>query len=73
MRLNIDLLLDYTQRRKTLCHEIGHSVGLQHYTSAGSGAVPGENNDCMKSGPVDGDVWWIEYSDHHQAHIDTAY
>ncbi|CAN5325743.1 hypothetical protein BH09ACT5_BH09ACT5_08330 [soil metagenome] len=71
--LNVDELHDYTQRRKTLCHEIGHSVGLQHYTSSGTGVVAGENNDCMKNGPVSGEVWWVEYSQHHRDHINIAY
>lgn len=73
LRVNIDVLTDYTQRRKTFCHEIGHSVGLAHYTSAGSGVVLGENNDCMKSGKVESNLWWIEYSDHHQWHIDQVF
>lgn len=73
LRVSVDLLTDYTQRRKTFCHEVGHSVGLQHYTSAGTGVVPGENNDCMKSGAVGADQWWIEYSQHHRDHIDLAY
>ncbi len=73
VRVNVDVLTNYTQRRKTLCHEIGHSVGLQHYTSASTGVVAGENNDCMKSGTVDGAVWWIEYSQHHRDHINAAY
>ena len=73
LRVNVDLLLDYTQRRKTFCHEVGHSVGLQHYTSAGTGVVPGENNDCVKNGTVSGEIWWIEYSQHHRDHINSAY
>ncbi len=73
LRVNVDALTDYTQRRKTLCHEVGHSVGLPHYTSRGSGVVNGENNDCMKSGTVTGELWWIEYSQHHRDHINQAY
>lgn len=73
LRMNVDLLVDYTQRRKTFCHEIGHSVGLEHYTSAGMGVVAGENNDCMKSGAVGADLWWIEYSQHHRDHINQTY
>jgi hypothetical protein len=71
--VNVDLLTDYTQRRKTFCHEVGHSVGLEHYTSAGTGVVAGENNDCMKSGSVGSELWWKEYSQHHRDHINQAY
>jgi hypothetical protein len=73
LRMNVDVLTDYTQREKTFCHEIGHSVGLQHYTSSGNGVVARENNDCMKSGTVAGDLLWIEYSQHHRDHINQAY
>ncbi|WP_133163804.1 hypothetical protein [Cryobacterium zongtaii] len=71
--VNVERLPDYTQRRKTFCHEVGHSVGLQHYTSIGTGVVNGENNDCMKSSTVSGEQWWIEYSQHHRDHINEAY
>lgn len=64
--VNVDLLPDYQQRRKTFCHEIGHSVGLQHNTYPGY-------SDCMVSGPVSGDSWWIRYSTHHRDHINAAY
>ena len=73
LQMNVDLLTDYTQRRKTFCHEVGHSVGLEHYTSAGSRVVAGENNDCMKNGTVSGELWWKEYSQHHRDHINQAY
>lgn len=39
--LNSDLLINYQMRRKTSCHELGHSAGLSH-------ALTG--NDCMISG-----------------------
>lgn len=66
LQVNVDLLHDYTQRRKTFCHEIGHSVGLQHANYPGY-------SDCMVSGAVPGDLMWIQYSPHHRDHINAAY
>jgi len=73
LEMNVNLVTDYTQRRKTFCHEIGHSIGFPHYTSAGAGVIAGENNDCMKSGTVSGEQWWIEYSQQHRDHANIAY
>lgn len=58
--LNADLLTDYGQRRKTICHEVGHTVGLSHSSTA---------TDCMISGSSTVD--W--YGSHHIAHINGAY
>ena len=35
--------------------------------------MAGENNDCMKSGSVTSELWWVEYSQHHRDHINAAY
>ena len=58
--LNTSLLPDYTQRRKTLCHEIGHAVGLTHGSTYGG---------CMVSGTSSN----ITYATHHVNHINAAY
>ena len=46
--------------KKTMCHELGHSVGLSHGSTYGG---------CMVSGAVNGDVTWRRYSSHHKGHI----
>jgi len=48
--------------RKTMCHELGHSVGLTH------GPTPG---GCMVSGAVNGDLQWRRYASHHRNHINA--
>ena len=58
--LNSDLLNDYQNRRKTACHELGHSVGLSH-------AATGD--DCMISGSSS----LINYNAHHVSHINSYY
>lgn len=68
LKVNVDLLTDYTQRRKTFCHEVGHSVGLQHQ-AAGDYTY----SDCMISGTVTGEQWFIEHSQHHRDHVNVAY
>ena len=58
---------------KTACHEIGHSVGLQHYNTAGILAPNGES-DCMRSGQVPSTkATWRSYGTHHKSHIDNYY
>lgn len=48
--------------KKTICHELGHTVGLTH------GADPGY---CMISGEVGTDIKWRRYAPHHKNdHID---
>lgn len=59
LRLNPNLLTDGENRRKTTCHELGHSVGLRH----------GGTADCMRSGAVN--TWWTTYSPHHIDHINA--
>lgn len=58
--LNADILTSYGQRRKTICHETGHSVGLMHGSVA---------SDCMVSGSSTLDF----YNSHHLAHVNSAY
>lgn len=54
--------IDWT---KTLCHEIGHSVGLDH----GEGGDHGSPVDCMRSGSVS--TWTVTYNDHHVWHANA--
>lgn len=57
---------DYYDRLKTFCHELGHSVGLQH------GAT---KTDCMINGEIpDVGIQWRRYSTHHiDDHINPTY
>ncbi|MCU0278294.1 MAG: hypothetical protein MUE31_05315 [Candidatus Nanopelagicales bacterium] len=57
---------DQSHRRKTSCHEFGHSVGLRHFGSGGEGHA-----GCMVSGqPSDAN----EYNDHERTdHINARY
>jgi len=58
--------LDWEDRRKTACHELGHSVGLNHHSSGAEG--------CMLSGEVpSADVQWRRYTTHDVGHINAAY
>jgi len=59
LRIDSDLPT-YTQRRKTSCHEVGHTVGLSH-ASAG--------DDCM----ISGNYGYLGYNAHHVAHINSKY
>lgn len=54
---------DEIDGRKTICHELGHSVGLTHHDSG---------YKCMITGPVPStDGQWRRYEDHHIAHINA--
>jgi hypothetical protein len=62
--------------RKTLQHEIGHSVGMTHHGGAtadleGNGA-PFEWTGCMVSGHVT-DPYSVLYGEHHKDHVNNAY
>lgn len=46
--------------KKTMCHELGHSVGLSHGTTYGG---------CMVSGKVTSDLSYRRYASHHVAHV----
>ncbi|MEV4375996.1 hypothetical protein [Streptosporangium sp. NPDC049644] len=57
------------QYTKTACHEIGHTVGLAHYSEM---VVPPEGADCMRDGLwADGELWTRTYNYHHIAHVDA--
>lgn len=71
--LNLFHLPDQFQRKKTACHETGHSVGLRHYSSHEG---PGTNNtlSCLISGSVPEQSKYIRYSDHEVTnHINDRY
>lgn len=63
---------------KTLRHELGHSVGLTHYSgdetfpAVQEGAVT-DTDDCMVSGPVNGDSQWVWYTTHRKDHINAGH
>lgn len=57
---------------KTVRHEVGHSVGLRHYKTAGTPCCPAEH-DAMISGAIDNGSVWTIYSQHHKDHINDAY
>lgn len=59
--------LDWEDRRKTACHELGHSVGLNHHPA-------GSSEGCMVSGEIpSADVQWRRYTTHDVGHINAAY
>lgn len=60
VRLNPTLLTDTLNREKTACHEIGHSGGLAHSSTA---------SDCMISGAVTSGH--RTYNQHHVDHLNN--
>ncbi len=54
----------YANFRKTLRHELGHSVGLSHSNDRG---------DAMETGWVPTQLRYVTYDDHHRDHINTAW
>jgi hypothetical protein len=73
IRLNsrAGVLPDTHQRRKTACHEIGHSVGIAHHDPLDTslpGYVPG---DCMVSGRAPAGAQYEQYNQHHIEHANS--
>lgn len=61
-----------SQRRKTSCHELGHTVGVRHYSNSD---YPGSDttHSCLRSGevPAADKAWHTRYGAHHRTfHID---
>ncbi|MEY4390936.1 MAG: hypothetical protein RLZZ400_679 [Actinomycetota bacterium] len=63
VQLNSDLLSTYSSRRKTACHEIGHTVGLSH------SSILTSTSDCM----ISGDYTFHTLNSHHVSHINSKY
>jgi len=61
IRLNPDALTNTLNRRKTACHELGHSLGLEHH--------PSPYGDCMMSGAVTSGHQ--QYNSYHVARINA--
>lgn len=60
---------DNYQARKTLCHETGHTLGLDHYRIDYSRS---DRHDCMRSGVYDsGSETYQTYSNHHVGHVNS--
>ena len=60
-----------SQRRKTACHELGHTVGVRHYSGDNR---PGSDttHSCLRSGPVPTPdrSWHKRFGNHHRvSHI----
>ncbi len=56
-----------SQRRKTACHELGHTVGVQHYYG---NAYPGSDttHSCLRTSgvPAPNKSWHTRYGVHHR-------
>lgn len=57
---------DELDETKTACHELGHTVGLNHHPSSGDWG-------CMRSGPSGTALSWRRYVDHHVDHINAHF
>lgn len=68
--------LDIYGLRKTICHELGHTMGLTHYKDNDNDFpnAPSGQQDCMISGivPDDSDTYGV-YSNHHKGHINAEF
>ncbi|WP_162907922.1 hypothetical protein [Allorhizocola rhizosphaerae] len=69
LRLNPNLLTDTHNRRKTACHELGHSVGLAHGQFGAS--TPEFYDDCMRTGPVNTETRFQQLNLHHRTHANN--
>jgi hypothetical protein len=59
------VLPDNHQKAKTICHEVGHSVGLAHGTTVDFWT------DCMLSGVAPAGVQYEQYTVHHRNHANS--
>lgn len=74
--------MPHQQYIKTVCHELGHTVGLYHYAPIGGGVTTGAH-DCMASGDVailsqaayigNLGTWLHTYNAHHLGHINAEW
>lgn len=76
LRINYDAVKQYSsnsgyQARKTLCHEIGHTLAVLHYLLATeSPDYPAQS--CLAMGRYDsGAAWTRRYGGDHRVHINT--
>jgi len=60
IQLNAAKLTNYTHRRHSACHELGHSAGVSHDAP--------DNTDCLMSGLRDN---W-SYNNHHITHMNSG-
>lgn len=73
-----DATNDNFQARKTLCHEVGHTLGASHYAGTTNSPDPDGFgwflNSCMISGIHDsGALWTRSYGAHHLSHINNRF
>jgi hypothetical protein len=60
------------QARYTLCHEIGHTVGVQHYNSGNSPDTNPYRDSCLITGLHDsGAAWTRQYGPDHKGHVNN--
>lgn len=82
VRINYSLINSYSSTstattngvRKTVCHEVGHTLGLAHYGNGDPyfNSPDGSTNSCMISGyQGGGQAWTRTYGPHHVGHINA--